>query len=144
MMFDKQGRPVTDAEGLAQVWFQRACEIEAATITTVERLPQQSQQRQCEARHNIVPSIESVTSHAELNGAFAMVKRGKACGNDGIVGEVLAWSAQAMTNFIHPLVFKASLLCAEPLQYKGSLLHCYQCHLHITSRCRYYYCRGWW
>ncbi len=37
MMFDKQGRPVTDAEGLAQVWFQRACAIDSYSKIRVRK-----------------------------------------------------------------------------------------------------------
>eukprot|EP00438_Fugacium_kawagutii_P031296 Skav201234 [mRNA] locus=scaffold4162:233341:238470:+ [translate_table: standard] len=67
--------------------------------------------------------LRSLPSLRDLESSFRRCKANRASGPDQIPPELCHYAARWMTHYLAPLFLKCSLYCAEPIQWKGGVLH---------------------
>ena len=100
--------------------------LEAGWQVPYPELLRQCHLRQQDACHEtpLLVQLADIPTMTEMEQIVMKQKRGKAPGLDQITAPVLQQAVQADPRSFYDLVMKSWLTAAEPLQYKGRIIHC--------------------
>ena len=100
--------------------------LEAGWQVPYPELLHQCHLRQREACHEtpLLVHLKDIPTMIEMEQIVMKQKRGKAPGLDQVTAPVLQQAVRADPRSFYDLVMKSWLTAAEPLQYKGGIIHC--------------------
>jgi hypothetical protein len=106
---------------MRQAWQTYFAHIKAAKIRPFAGSARQRARRQQESSLPVL-IIDNVPAITELEVVFARTKKGKAAGEWKVPRDLLRLFPTQMARIWHPLLAKAALRIAEPIQMKGGTL----------------------
>ena len=124
MIVDAEGHNITDISTLKERWRSHFAQIECGRAVSAEELLQLC----------ILTDIEKYKAPAQdflqyapslhtFEQMLLRCKSGKAAGPDLLPPELYHYAARWMAHYMAPLIFKCQIYGAEPLQWKGGILH---------------------
>ena len=120
LLFDEAGEPISSREALDVRWLQHFGRMEAGTTVSLQQFAL-AVQRSCPPA-NIAIDLAVLPTFQEVERQFQQVKRGTAPGLDGLPPELFKAAPQILAKLFHPLMVKASLNIAQPVQWRGGVL----------------------
>ena len=102
-------------------WRRHFGDIEGGLLTTSDQLWHDHMARHAQKEAQSIGEADIPTAF-ELEAALRHAASNKACGPDGIPGELLHASCSHLSHHLWPLLFKMTVRVQEPLQYKGGNL----------------------
>ena len=118
---DEQGQVVGSRIEALERWRRHFGHMEGGQSTTTAEL-WQSHQRQLEQRPPIHLTTSDLPTLQELEMQLRKAPMGKACGLDGIPGELLHSACPYLAPVLWPLLLKMTSRIQEPMQWKGGQL----------------------
>ena len=114
------GKPIASRHELDMHWLEHFGQIEAGHVVNMQQFARLvgdfRQDHSVEIDFSLIPSFLDV----ELQ--FRRVRCGAAAGLDGLPPELFKAAPQVMAGIFHPLMVKAALHVAQPIQWRGGIL----------------------
>eukprot|EP00434_Breviolum_minutum_P030641 symbB.v1.2.027095.t1/scaffold2753.1/size71542/7 len=134
---DEAGEVVSSKEEAQARWRRHFGSMEGGQLTTPDDL-WHLHQRLHAAKPHVDLDISDIPTLLELEATLRRAPIGKACGLDGIPGELLHSSSPYLARMLWPLLLKVTSRIQEPLQWKGGKLVALYKGKHSPMECASY------
>ena len=124
MLTNEEGEAIADPDGLKETWRRYFAAIECGRHVRQEELLQLCIYTEIEAKFTPAEHfLRGLPALRSLETALRRCKLHRAAGPDRLPPELCRHATRWMSHFLAPLYLKCFLYCAEPIHWKGGVLH---------------------
>ena len=117
LLLDKEGQPIVSRQDLDRHWLEHFGNMEAGHSVDVGQFRRMVDS--FKPVHDVAIDLSLVPSFLDVELQFRRVRCGAAAGLDGLPPELFKAAPQEMARLFHPLMTKAALHIAQPIQWRG-------------------------
>ena len=119
-LFGSDGQPIVSRHDLDMRWLDHFGQMEAGHSVDISQFGQSVERFRSE--HDVPIDLSLIPSFLDVELQFRKVRCGTAAGLDGLPPELFRAAPQEMARLFHPLMVKATLCIAQPIQWRGGVL----------------------
>ena len=119
-LLNKDGQPIVSRQDLDRRWLEHFGHMEAGHSIAISQFRHLVESFR--PGHDVSIDLSLVPSFLDVEQQFRNVRCGAAAGLDGLPPELFKAAPQEMARLFHPLMAKAALHIAQPIQWRGGVL----------------------